>query len=728
MRLSFRVSRVLALTGLLGLPALTRAAQAQAPGAPPAPVRPAPVRSTAPAAVVARAHAVEGALGAQTPRALERFHVAARTQWAERGRVVAGAVLRGAGVGTGTGVAGAHAVAGGTSLTGNGTPVSGVLRQVLVRVAFSDEPFPYDSANVAARYYGPGRTTQYSLPRYYQEASGGRFTVQGAVTTTVTLPHPSSYYVGARSVGRYNGVADSLDVFLRDVFRAVDSTTNLAPYADSSDAARRVAALVILQPGQGGECGNAGGGLWAHRYTASEALGAPYATRSTVNGVAVTIDDYILNAAASCDVPGQLGGPGTVIHETAHLLGLPDLYDTGSGGGRNPVGQWDLMGWGNYTTPDTPAMLGAWSRWVLGWATATTLTIPTAPGDSLAGSIGPSVSSGKIVRIPYRNTGEFLLLETRVRAGSDLALPEEGMLVWYVNPAVATVSAVRENRVNTSTLVPGVGIVQPDGRRDLDLATDPFSLNHGDTGDIWPGGFRRTRFDASTDPAWRSLVTNAPQGRLDHIAFENNFSTFSLSSGDSVPVVVPGDTTHGYGRVRVVPDTLPQGVAGLAYGPVTFGLAGADTARLAGATVAWSTDTVALRNLGLTLGERTAGGPTDGPTGPAGPVISGTLSETAQTTTLVVRAAITGTRGDTTLTQSYTFTVLGNDRLGLPRLVRALLDPAHAALTPAQARFYDLRGNRSGAYDLGDLVRALAQGLVTWSPGTPIPAPPAARP
>ena len=63
-------------------------------------------------------------------------------------------------------------------------------------------------------------------------------------------------------------------------------------------------------------------------------------------------------------------GVGVFAHEYGHDLGLPDLYDTASGGDSD-VDFWDLMSSGSHSGPifqSMPTHMGIWDKWVLGWA------------------------------------------------------------------------------------------------------------------------------------------------------------------------------------------------------------------------------------------------------------------------------------------------------------------------------------------------------------------------
>src|SRR2546427_4985955 len=84
-----------------------------------------------------------------------------------------------------------------------------------------------------------------------------------------------------------------------------------------------------------GACGGATNNhLWSHRSYLTNAFGSvvPYTTHSVNSqGVHIKVADYILESGVGgldgCD-PSQIMPVGTVVHETGHGFGLPDLYDT----------------------------------------------------------------------------------------------------------------------------------------------------------------------------------------------------------------------------------------------------------------------------------------------------------------------------------------------------------------------------------------------------------------
>jgi M6 family metalloprotease-like protein len=123
-----------------------------------------------------------------------------------------------------------------------------------------------------------------------------------------------------------------------------------------------------------------------------------------------------------------------LIHETGHVLGLPDLYDT-----LNPVypslqryaGGWDMM---SSTGPGAHFL--AWHKWKLGWLDQTQLTCLQGPG-TLTTTLTPLARRGglKAVVVPA-GPSSTLVVEARRKLGHDARLCEQGILVYSVDATI----------------------------------------------------------------------------------------------------------------------------------------------------------------------------------------------------------------------------------------------------------------------------------------------------
>jgi M6 family metalloprotease-like protein len=296
---------------------------------------------------------------------------------------------------------------------------------------------------------------------------------------------------------------------------------------------------LFLQAEVDGACGTTH--LWAHRYDiAAWNGGSGYLTSSPrrdaagqpIPGQFIQIRDYTLQSG--------VGGPlacadngimpiGTVAHEIGHGFGLPDLYDTNLRGPAptQGIGEWGIMGSGNYSLPYSPSGYDAWSLAELGWVSVDTV----AGGGDV--SLDPVQLSDTVLALPVPGSHEYFLFENRQAYGSDTAqlnpacrfgsrscAKAPGLLIWHIDPDQITAHGFRrDNRVNSGP-IHGVALVQADGRDDLSL---PGGTNRGDPGDPWPGATAATTFGLLTAPA-----------ALDNLGRSAGFAI------DSIRQVTPG--------------------------------------------------------------------------------------------------------------------------------------------------------------------------------------------
>ena len=217
---------------------------------------------------------------------------------------------------------------------------------------------------------------------------------------------------------------------------------------------------------------------------------------------------------------------GSMCHEYGHLLGLPDLYDTGylrkndappeedSAG----IGAWGLMGWGalGWNGDDGPNSFCAWSRVKLGWATVVQLA--REEEEMRLPDVG---IRGAIYKIPIA-ANESFLLENRRAAGSfyDRHIPQDGLLVWHIGPSGQPRSHVDLECADGRWLDAG----HPLGRQ-------ADSLRGGDNLDFWA-------HDAAYAESHGGNLGDAtdPFDGVRFAAFtpETNPSAHSLAGGSSV--------------------------------------------------------------------------------------------------------------------------------------------------------------------------------------------------
>ena len=159
--------------------------------------------------------------------------------------------------------------------------------------------------------------------------------------------------------------------------------------------------------------------LWPHSWNLDGIDGDSY---SEINGVKV--GEYSFNFAGSLNL-------GVLCHETAHVLGAPDLYHYNED--YAPVGKWDLMS----TNQTMPQYMLTYTRdkYIGGIQTS---QVPTITGNGVY-SLAPTSSAIDATqvlayKIPVAGTNEYFMVEYRrvTDSGYDYMLPGSGLVVYRI--------------------------------------------------------------------------------------------------------------------------------------------------------------------------------------------------------------------------------------------------------------------------------------------------------
>ncbi len=293
-----------------------------------------------------------------------------------------------------------------------------------------------------------------SMTTYYEEQSSGRYTVDGDITEWGQVPYDTAFYgrdycggivcpttwyfVEDTAAAWYQTQLDSgmsvaqIDDYLSqfDVWDRYDQDGD--GNFDEADGYIDHFQAVHAGPGQeagGGEFGS--DAIWSHRwYVQLTGIGAggPELDDGTqvpfggtqIGGSKYWIGDYT--------VEPEDGGVGVFVHEFAHDLGLPDLYDTSgnTGGAENSTGFWTLMssgsntGDGVNTIGNDPTHMGAWEKFQLGWLNYEV----AAAGSKSTHKLGPASTNTKqaqalIVTLPDKEVT------------AEIGTPNEGEYFFY---------------------------------------------------------------------------------------------------------------------------------------------------------------------------------------------------------------------------------------------------------------------------------------------------------
>lgn len=647
-----------------------------------------------------------------------------------------------------------------------GGKVSGRVIVPVLPIAFRNVAPPFPVPSYQELIFGPAPVGRaYSLKTFYQQLSNGNLTVDGRVLDWVTADSSDKYYedgcngIGVlapcplRPVSRFGELLlRTLDV----VSQGPGGNTIWSEFdndgpdgrPNSGDDDGVVDFVTFLQPERDGACPNSTN-IWAHRFVMRAWNGgSPYVTRTPWTGHPgqfLKVDSYTMQSAVggdtACD-PSSIMPIGTLAHETGHAFGLPDLYDTDL---LNPeatqgIGEWGLMGSGNYARPYSPARFEAWSLLEMGWVTVDTLS----SGRQVR--LGPVSSSDTVLYLPVPGTDEYYILENRQALESDSAqmnpafgarqkLP--GLLVWHIDQGQVDQHAFGvDNRVNSGP-VHGVALIQADGRNDL---RRPGGTNRGDTGDSYPGSSGNTTLCRTTSPA-----ATDNQGGFAWFCL-NSITQMSLGSGVSFNYLSFHSvfaTDHAGARIRVNGNSVSRLERFFPPGASTElsidSLQADATGRTRFGFLAWSdggdrTHIVTARDTPDTVTAKVAVEHrlrmvVQGAPGAAilsnvsGDVVGGLFLAEGSWVSLRAdpqpSAVFAGWTGDTTsvrdtltLTLRHPFDLTANfvafREIALNNAADAILGAD--GLPGEDALYLDAAGNRNGSYDLGDFLAAVDRG------------------
>ncbi|WP_353948592.1 immune inhibitor A domain-containing protein [Sporolactobacillus sp. Y61] len=207
-------------------------------------------------------------------------------------------------------------------------------------------------------YTGPNGEKLVSMRQFYEQQSGGSYSVKGTVAGWYTADHPAAYYGG-------NDPATGSDARPRELIyealtkAAQDPNIDLSDYdvwdRDDYDGDGVHAEpdgiidhLMVIHSGVGEEAGGGKLGadaIWSHRWVLVNDQGyllpipGAHSDSDRFGGYLVAYD---------YTVEPEDGAAGVFSHEYGHDLGLPDEYDTIYSGAGEPIEYWSIMSAGSW--------------------------------------------------------------------------------------------------------------------------------------------------------------------------------------------------------------------------------------------------------------------------------------------------------------------------------------------------------------------------------------------
>jgi len=317
-----------------------------------------------------------------------------------------------------------------------------------------------------------------SVKKYFADQSFGLYVPEFDVIGVVTLDG------NRRDYGANDGEGEdiSAEQMVANACNLAEDMADFTKYDMDGDG--RLDAVVIVYAGQGEQADN-------HQ---EEAIWPHYDDLETTFALDYLVQLDGKTVAKYCAVPELQNaqyrdGIGTLIHEFAHILGLPNFCTT-DGGTQKTLGDYDVMDHGSYNNKSrTPAAMSAYERFYLGWVepillddkmnvrlgdlnTTGDCAIITADGQSNLNGLSP-------------DPREFYILENRQQSGWDAYIPGHGLMLTKID---FVKNKWESDEVNNVEKHPCVDLIEADGRKPSYKADNLMNGYFGKQGDLFPAG------------------------------------------------------------------------------------------------------------------------------------------------------------------------------------------------------------------------------------------------
>ena len=253
------------------------------------------------------------------------------------------------------------------------------------------------------------------MNKYWREVSYNQFNVIGDTVGWFNIGHDEAYY-GKDTDPKTPG-SDQKDRELIADSCSLATDVDFNKYQD----------IMVVFAGHGQESDPKKTNLiWAHAYISGLDVTCGTKNFDTGGWASELVED------AGLDL-------GTITHEFAHTIGLPDLYNYTSTPQMNRinfVGLWSLMAEGSWaghseSLGSNPTGLESWSRIKLGWLSA--LTIPLTEDGFVQTLNQLEDASGPRALKLSTSDNSYYLIENRARTGIDTYLPAAGVLITRID-------------------------------------------------------------------------------------------------------------------------------------------------------------------------------------------------------------------------------------------------------------------------------------------------------
>lgn len=166
------------------------------------------------------------------------------------------------------------------------------------------------------------------------------FELHSTVTQWVTL---DKKYTESYCAANQSGLGIILHECLKNALSKVDPFVDFASFNTNGDD--YIDSIAFLHSGYGAEHTNNFGHIWSHKWRFKEEVNGERVDMEWTSHEGIKVQAYHISPALWGYWGNEIGRVGVIAHETAHFLGLDDLYDNEIGHG---IGYWSMMAnaWG----------------------------------------------------------------------------------------------------------------------------------------------------------------------------------------------------------------------------------------------------------------------------------------------------------------------------------------------------------------------------------------------
>lgn len=294
-------------------------------------------------------------------------------------------------------------------------------KQLVILIEFSDLAFQEGRNNAYYQkvFNEPGfneRNGKGCVADYFRDQSRGKCNLEFDVFGPYQVSQKAQPYEDPNANTKNYGTASMREATQKML--AANPTLDLSVYDWNGD--KTIEQIIYVYAGLTGGVNDKDcyGHIWPNTGTFSQIVTSDNYKISQYTNSA---EHWPTTAKATC-------GIGTICHEFAHSLGLPDIYPTSSSDDYSVCDEWDLMDGGNFTNYGwCPSNFTAMERWLMGW-----LTFVDVDDASSITDLKPIEAGGSAYRIKHSDS-EWLILENRQQTGWDAGAPGKGLVIYHVN-------------------------------------------------------------------------------------------------------------------------------------------------------------------------------------------------------------------------------------------------------------------------------------------------------